>query len=666
MFVINVVLNLPLFCNYSYLSAEALAQGTRVIVEFKNRKHVAFVVASISAEQFSAYPQEKLKPLLAISPKHLAIPQEIWQLCQFAAEYYHYPLGATIFCALPVALRKVSSSARVLNPKFTAVNKLKKLSHAPIPPNLNSEQKAIVSAIENSFHSFSCHILYGITGSGKTEVFLQLIKSALAQQLQVLVLVPEINLTPQLAERFTSRFPAAQIAILTSSTSNPQRLNSWHAAQNGLCNIILGTRLSVFTPCYKLGLIIVDEEHDSSFKQNDSLRYHARDLAVFRAKHHNIPIILSSATPALETLYNYKQGKYLLHKLTKRAHQEATLPTIKLINLQVQAVNYAGVSQEALDALRHCLNHQEMALIFINRRGYAPVLTCYECSWVSTCSFCSTNMVYHHNLKQLKCHHCGYHFQVPSLCPQCKNQYLHPIGHGTQKLEEFFQKELPHARIKRVDRDTTLNKHDWEQLYKEIHGASWDILIGTQMLAKGHDFANLTVVIGINLDTALFSYDFRAAEDLFSTLTQVAGRAGRSNKPGKVILQTHYPQHPLFNYLKLHDFNGFINYALQERKQYQLPPFYYYALVKFHAPSATLLQQQLQKLHKITQALPRAPQLSIFPPLPAVMTKLQNKFRGQMLISAAQRNLLHQYLQQLTPHLSPLKNAVIDVDPLEL
>ncbi len=668
-FVVNVVLNLPLFRHYSYLSCADLAPGTRVIVEFKQRQLVGFVSQSIPAAEFTDFPQNKLKPILSISPAQLAISQEIWQLCQFAAEYYHYPLGATVFCALPLALRKASSSKRVLNQKPASKNPSPKLANpeeSSAELTLNPEQSLIVAELKQGLGKFGCHILYGITGSGKTEIFLQLIKQVLASGLQVLVLVPEINLTPQLAERFTVRLPNAQIAILTSQASNAQRLKQWHAANSGSCNLILGTRLSVFTPCANLGLIIVDEEHDASFKQNDGLRYHARNLAIWRAQQRSIPIILASATPALETLYNYKQGKYYLHKLTKRANPAARLPQIELINLQVQGVNYAGVSEAALSAIRQCLLRQEMALIFINRRGYAPVLTCYDCDWVSHCRYCATNMVYHHNLKQLKCHHCGYHFPVPPLCPQCKNQYLHPIGHGTQKLEEFFQLELPQARIRRVDRDTTLNKNDWNQLYNEIHNGAWDILVGTQMLAKGHDFANLTLVVGLNLDTALFSYDFRAGEDLFSMLTQVAGRAGRSDKPGTVILQTHYPNHPLFSYLQAHDFNGFINYTLGERKEHQLPPFYHYALVKLSATSADMLQQQLHKLRKISQEIPCPAQLTIFAPLPAVMTKLQNKFRGQMLISAAKRKDLHQYLKALTPHLASLKNAIIDVDPLEL
>lgn len=719
MFIINVILDVPLRQSYSYIHSNMLSRGTRVTVDFCGRQQIGFVISSQSSKDFTDYPLDKLKPLLDISSEKFSVPNEIWQLCEFTASYYHHPLGNTIFCAIPTLLRKIGNldyeiltqnyyqpaEAQIkpkgkfqlslweeiqknpLNSKQiqTILGKnpqkliqkwldqgIIKVSPPPLPEfacrplTLNSEQQQIVDSLNKGLDKFQVGIIYGITGSGKTEVFLHLIAKVLAQKKQILVLIPEINLTPQLSQRFQNRFPYAIISIVNSEVSNKERLNAWIAAKSAQSNVILGTRLNVFTPCANLGLIIVDEEHDNSFKQNDNLRYHARDLAIWRAKQADIPIILSSATPSLETLYNYKQGKYQLYKLTARANSNAQLPKIQLINLQHYPVNHAGISLAALNQLKKCLLRKEIALIFINRRGYAPIITCYDCGWISVCRYCTSRMVYHHDKKQLQCHHCGYHTPVPHSCPKCHNQYLHTIGHGTQKLEQFLQEEFPQARIKRVDRDTTNSKKAWHNLYAQVNADEVDILVGTQMLAKGHDFANLTLVIGLNLDNALYSYDFRASEDMFNTLTQVGGRAGRANKSGLVLLQTHYPAHPVYNFLLKHDFNGFVNYILQERSQNKLPPFSHYALIRLSHNLEYKLKQALKILRKISKEIAHEG-LNIFPPVEAVIPKLHNKYRGQMLITGQNRSLLHSYLNQLEPRLKELQVvAAIDVDPFEL
>ena len=676
-YVVNVILDLPLRQTFSYLSNQELTQGDRVVVEFRHRQKAAFVANCVAASDFTSYPVDKLSLILSHSPTEYSIPKHIWKLCEFAASYYHHPLGPALFCAVPAQLRQARELDSTPQAKVKAKIKTQaKLSSATIPlaqtaaatrPQLNPEQQQIVDALLPQLNSYHPCLLYGITGSGKTEVFLQLIALVLAHQQQVLVLVPEINLTPQLAARFKQRFAQSDIRILNSEISAKSRLNNWLAAKTNQAQIILGTRLAVFTPCHNLGLIIVDEEHDDSFKQNDALRYHARDLAVWRAKNLNIPIILASATPALETLYNYKQGKYSLYKLTKRASANAELPQIKLINLQHYPVNFAGISQIALDKLAECLARKELAILFINRRGYAPIISCYDCGWVSSCRNCTTKMVYHHDKQQLKCHHCSYQIKVPSACPVCHNQYLHTIGHGTQKLEQFLAEYFPMARIARVDRDSTHSKQAWQDLYHKIEHEQVDILVGTQMLAKGHDFANLTLVIGLNLDNALYSYDFRASEDMFNTLTQVAGRAGRAAKPGLVLLQTNYPDHPLYKFLIEHDFSGFINYTLKERSQHGLPPFNYYALVKLSSNYPAKLNQAMQQLKILSNAIAH-PGVSLFPPVPAVIAKLHNKYRGQMLISTKERRLLHNYLANLELQLTQVAGVSIgiDVDPFEL
>lgn len=720
MYVINLILDIPLRNGYSYLHSEVLPRGTAVSIELRGRTQIGFVASSVPATQFSAYPLDKLKPILAVGDSNLIIPEHIWQLCEFAANYYHHPLGNTLFCAIPVLLRKSTeinyiavdntyyqatdseiqprgtkrqqlleilrqqalslpqirafigaNSTNLIDEWLTAglvqITEQPPASYAHQPLLLNPEQAQVVNTLSAELGKFHAALLYGITGSGKTEVFLHLIAQVLANNQQIMVLVPEINLTPQLAKRFEQRFPYSKISLINSEISDKQRLNAWLSAKSGQTNIILGTRLSVFTPCANLGLIIVDEEHDDSFKQNDSLRYHARDLAVWRAKQLQIPIILASATPSLETLYNYKAGKYSLYKLTTRAVQNALLPQIGLLNLQHYPANFAGINQIALEKLAACLERKELALVFINRRGYAPVITCYDCGWVSTCLRCSTNMVYHHDKHQLKCHHCGYQTQVPPACPVCHNQYLHTIGHGTQKLEEFLTEQFPKSKIKRVDRDTTSTKKAWQQIYNEINQQEIDILVGTQMLAKGHDFANLTLVIGLNLDNALFSYDFRASEDMFNVLTQVAGRAGRADKAGLVLLQTNYPDHPVYQFLKNHDFNGFINHTFQERKAHNLPPFAFYALIKISSTSESTLKHTMQELSTQSKQIPH-PEVTLYSCVPAVMYKLHNRYRAQMLISSNNRNALHHYLNTLESQLKPNNYVTIavDVDPLEV
>lgn len=720
MYAVSVILDVPLRNNYSYSCNQFIATGTRVIIEFRNQEQVAWVKNCVPIAQFTDFPPEKLKPIIHISNDTLSLTDEIWQMCEFTAKYYHHPLGTTIFSAVPPTLKKIAEpSINLPQQLYYTANEVAtiprgkkqlqlfeqlrqtKLSETQIraiygsnpskilekwleqnliklsspPPKystvsqleLNLEQQEVCQQIQTKFNQFHVGLLYGITGSGKTEVFLHLIREMLEQNKQVLVIVPEINLTPQLATRFNTRFPYAKISLINSEIADKARFNAWLEAKKGTTDIILGTRLSVFTPTSRLGLIIVDEEHDDSFKQNDGLRYNARDLAVWRAKFNQIPIILASATPSLETLYNYKLGKYTLYKLTQRAVEAATLPKIELINLQHYPVNYAGICQPALTEIHNCLERQELALVFINRRGYAPVITCYECGWVSQCRYCSTNMVYHHEKRQLKCHHCGYQIPVPPICPSCKNQYLHTVGHGTQKLEEFLAAQFPNARIKRVDRDTTSTKIAWQEIYDDINQQKIDILVGTQMLAKGHDFRNLTLVVGLNLDNALFSYDFRAGEDMFNILTQVSGRAGRANKTGTVLLQTNYPAHPVYQFLQQHDFNGFINHTLKERQLNQLPPFSYYALVKLSSLDEAKLKAALQDLYAQAKII-KHDGVTLFSPVPAVMYKSHNRFRGQMLICSKNRNQLHGYLSQLEDVLSKLKgvSTSIDVDPLEV
>ncbi|MDH4286920.1 MAG: primosomal protein N', partial [Gallionella sp.] len=436
---------------------------------------------------------------------------------------------------------------------------------------LTSEQQQAVDAVTHA-NGFACFLLHGITGSGKTEVYVHLMHEVLQRGGQVLLLVPEINLTPQLENYFRSRFPDVNLVSLHSGLSESERLHNWQQAQAGAAQVVLGTRLSVFAELPGLALIIVDEEHDSSFKQQDGLRYSARDVAIFRASQRGVPIVLGSATPSLESYHNTQNGRYRMLKLTGRALAEARLPTVRCININ-QTVMHHGISENLLREIEQRIARREQSLLFINRRGYAPVLMCTSCGWLSGCKHCAGKMVLHLNDKKLRCHHCGYQLRVPHACPSCGNADLHPVGSGTQRVESVLQERFPDARIMRVDRDSTRNKRAWQTMRAQIHANEVDILVGTQMLAKGHDFPALTLVGVLNPDSALYSSDFRAAEKLFAQLVQVAGRAGRADKPGEVIIQTAFPDHPLFRALQTHDFESWAASQLSERQLAGFPPF---------------------------------------------------------------------------------------------
>jgi primosomal protein N' (replication factor Y) (superfamily II helicase) len=539
---------------------------------------------------------------------------------------------------------------------------------AAAPPDLNPDQAQALHAILAQMHGFKPWLLHGITGSGKTEVYMRLILSVLAENDgQVLVLVPEINLTPQLIARFHSRLPDFQLALLHSNLGHSERLLNWRLAQSGQARIVIGTRLAVFTPLPTLRLIIVDEEHDSSYKQQEGMRYHARDIALMRAKRRDIPIVLGSATPALETWNNAITNKYGLLTLQNRAVAKAVLPNIRCINI-AQGQTQDGLASTMLEALRDRLTRGEQSLLFINRRGYAPVLLCSACHWMAPCPRCSSRLVVHLRQKRLCCHHCGHEEKIPLQCPSCGNADLHPTGHGTQRLEQTLAALLPQARILRVDRDSTRRKHALSDMLTDIHAGQVDILIGTQMLAKGHDFPNLTLVGVIDTDSALFSPDFRASEHLFAQLMQVAGRAGRADKAGEVLIQTAYPDHALFNALRTQDYVAYSDALLQERKVCQFPPFAHLALLRAEANDFNRVQRFLQQAADSARRI--AQNVMVYDPTRPHMQRLKNMERGQLLMQSNSRLSLQILLRNLVPELrlgepgSKVRWSV-DVDPLE-
>jgi primosomal protein N' (replication factor Y) len=483
---------------------------------------------------------------------------------------------------------------------------------------------------------------------------------------QVLLLVPEINLTPQLEQYFLSRFPDATLVSLHSGLSENERLSHWQQAQTGLAQIVLGTRLSVFAEMPQLAMIIVDEEHDSSFKQQDGLRYSARDVAIFRANQCGVPIVLGSATPSLESYHNAQSGRYQMLKLTGRAQVAARLPTVNCIHIK-QTVMVEGISEKLLSAIAKRIERGEQSLLFINRRGYAPVLMCTECGWLSDCKHCAGKMVMHLKDKRLRCHHCGYQLRVPAACPDCGHAELLPVGTGTQRIESVLDTRFPDARILRVDRDSTKNKRAWEVMRAQIHANEVDILVGTQMLAKGHDFPALTLVGVLSPDSALYSSDFRAAEKLFAQLMQVAGRAGRADKPGEVLIQTEFPDHPLFLYLQSHDFEGWAESQLAERRMAGFPPFVFQVMLRAEGLIESDVYDYLNQAR--TAAVALGHKVEILGVVPASLARRANHVRAQLLIQADNRRELQQFLRAWRPALDGLQSAKLrcslDVDPLE-
>lgn len=538
-------------------------------------------------------------------------------------------------------------------------------------PTPTPEQAHAISAILAETSMFVPWLLQGITGSGKTEVYLQIAASLLAQQKQILILVPEINLTPQLETVFKKRFPATPLISLHSGLTDRERLQGWLQAQRGKTGIILGTRLAIFTPLLNLGLIIVDEEQDHSFKQQDGLRYSARDLAIYRAKQADIPIILGSATPSLESYHHALTGRYRPLRLHSRAVSGASLPEIHCIDLRLTKITQEGLSEPLLTALQHTLSHKQQSLVFINRRGYAPVLLCKSCSWTATCTRCSSRLVIHLQDRQLRCHYCGHQQPISPACPQCGDQDILPFGQGTQRVESALYHHFPEARILRVDRDSIRRRHTWRSVLEAVHNREVDILVGTQLLAKGHDFPNLALVCVLNADASLYSTDFRAEEQLFAQLIQVAGRAGRADTPGTVLIQTEFPQHPLYRALLKQDYDAHARLLLQERKSAGFPPFICQAVLR--AEAATIADA-LEFLNQATEAAATSEQIAhiqLFDPVPAHMVRLKGRERAQLLVQSHSRKYLQTFLSNWYKYLTslPARGKVrwhLDVDPLTL
>ena len=552
-------------------------------------------------------------------------------------------------------------------------------------PALHQEQVAAVDAVTAALDAQQHRtlLLHGVTGSGKTEVYLHAAAQVLARGRQVLLLVPEINLTPRLLQLVRARFPSSIIVALHSELNDSERLHGWLLAHTGQADIVVGTRLAVLTPLPRLGLIVIDEEHDPSFKQQEGMRYSARDLAVFRAHRENLPVMLGSATPSLETWARAEAGRYTKLRLRARAVRDAVLPSIRLIDLNTAAHEH-GITQPVWAALKQRLEAGEQSLVFLNRRGFAPVLSCAGCGWVSACSRCTAYLVLHRqgnaaNLRsdgmltqgRLVCHHCGFDTHVPAHCPTCGNVDVRAYGQGTQRLESRLAEKFPAARVLRIDRDSTARRGAAERLLTQAHAhpdaGGADILVGTQMLAKGHDFKRLTLVAALNVDTALFSADFRASERLFAQLMQVSGRAGRTEKPGEVLIQTRNGGHPLFQALLSHDYDRFAGALLKERAAAGLPPSGFQAMLR---AEAKLLTTALDFLHAAAAEGDDAAQVTVYDPVPMTITRIMNVERAQLMVESPSRPALQAFLTGWTQWLHANAPRTVrwhlEVDPLNI
>ncbi|MDX1374445.1 MAG: primosomal protein N' [Burkholderiales bacterium] len=727
MAVLRVALDVPLPTLFDYLPDPGVdaSVGDRVVVPFGTRHRIGVVIEQ-GAD--TALPPEKLRSIEGVLDDAPRLDGQWLALMQFLAGYYQRPLGETVVASLPPRLRALRPLPRVSNPVYRlsasapaerprgprqqalldalrdgplaedallgtdpkaralarpALRRLLESGWVESAPavsddawgtrlvcehSLNDEQTAACDGIRAALGRYEAFLLHGVTGSGKTEIYLHLIAEVLARGAQALVLVPEISLTPQLEARFRRAFPETSLVVMHSGLEESTRTAAWIAAARGKAAIVLGTRLAALAPMPGLGLVVIDEEHDTSFKQQEGLRYSGRDAAVYRARLAGCPVVLGTATPALETWFNSEAGRYRRITLSARAAPGAVLPRVRMLDLAREPLEH-GIAQTMLAAIEARLARGEQSLVFINRRGYAPVLACPACGWAAGCTRCTAHLVLHATDRRLHCHHCGAEEPVPRACPVCGNVDLRPLGRGTQRVEETLAARFPSARIARIDRDTARRRETLTRTLEAIARGAADILVGTQLLAKGHDFPGLTLVGVLNADTALLSTDYRAAERLFATLAQVAGRAGRRERPGEVMVQTRYPRHALFDALARHDYAGFAVSQLDERRTAGFPPYVSEAVLRAEAPR---LDTAMTFLRFALEQAGAPAEVVVYDPVPQLLTRRAGLERAKLLVQSASRTRLQSFLgawsAQLIAAPAPLARRVrwhLDVDPIE-
>ncbi|MGD8311913.1 MAG: primosomal protein N' [Gammaproteobacteria bacterium] len=725
--ILRVAVPSPLYRRFDYLppaapDSRALQPGMRLRVPFGNRTVIGLL---LEVSRQTTIAPRKLKRALEVIDTEAVLSKDVLTMVQWASDYYHHPIGEALAAALPGLLRRGGSASPVAIPawRLTAEGRtidpaalphasrqaavlsvlrnhpegvgrnileapaavLRTLrdkgwieTRAPAPPaapativepgrhHLNPAQQAAVDSVLEALDSFRCFLLEGVTGSGKTEVYLRLIEQVLERQQQVLVLVPEIGLTPQLLERFRRRLPLPP-ALIHSGLSDRERLTAWQQARGGTTAVIIGTRSAIFTPLARPGLLIVDEEHDASLKQQEGFRYSARDLAVWRARHLNIPVILGSATPSLESLENVRQRRYRRLPLPERTGT-ARLPEFEILDIRQQPLEH-GLSLPLLGHIRRHLDAGAQVLLFLNRRGFAPTLMCYDCGWVAGCRRCDARLTWHQHDGRLHCHHCGSQRTVDTVCPECRGSELHPQGQGTERVEQALAEHFPDIERLRIDRDTTRRRGELDDLLEQARTGKARLLLGTQMLAKGHHFPDVTLVGILDADHGLFSTDFRASERMAQLIVQVAGRAGRQDRPGQVLIQTRHPDHPLLQLLVSQGYPAFARAALAERSAARLPPASSIALLRAEATDSDRPLRFLEAVVAGISAEARR-HIEIWGPVPAAMERRAGRFRAQLLLQAVRRGDLQRLLHTLVRQLEQSKSArrvrwSVDVDPVD-
>ena len=721
---------MPLRRYYDYAIGEnflpvEFQPGMRVSVPFGRRREQVGIVAAV-ADRTSLHP-DQLKCINNVIDYEPVFSARHFELLRWAADYYHHPAGEVLFSTLPALLRRGKTVDRGYDELFVAGTEgtaAEPGTHAPAQQSLlrilrsspagltrqelrarqaqyarplkallekglvirtvtglpgavaeqieergfalNQEQIEVVNSVTANIETHRTHVVQGITGSGKTEVYIEAVRRVIAQNRQALILVPEIGLTTQFIDRVRQRL-RVDIRVQHSALNETERLRNWLAARNGDAAVIIGTRSAVWTPLKSPGIYVVDEEHDPSYKQDSGFRYSAKDIAVVRGKFDNAPVVLGSATPSLETIKNISSRKYIRQYLPSRA-SGAEAPEIRFLNLRNKPVDGA-VSKALLDEIAFTLEQNNQALLFLNRRGYAPVILCHSCGWHAECDRCSVKMTYHEDNNRLVCHHCDARRKLPPGCPDCGQSELMEVGHGTQRLDKTLAEHFPQARILRIDRDSTRRKGSMEKMIRQITSGEADILIGTQMLAKGHHFPRLTLVGIIDADAGLLSTDFRATERMAQLIVQVSGRAGREDRPGVVFIQTHFPGHPLLQALVTRDYDEFAGMLLNERRKAQLPPYSYLALLGAESASQEAAEKFLQCARRQLGKLDTG--LSILGPVRAPIEKRKGRFRNQLLIQCGNRKSLRKVLAPWCRSLEDLPEAkrtrwYLDIDPQDM
>ena len=726
MAIARIALPVAVYGEFDYWvpSGLSLVEGSLVRVRLAHRARVGVVVGLADVSEIET---SRLQPVTEVVAGFAPLPADLLAVARFVAGYYHEPLGQVLAQMLPPLDREAGprrhatplagpltltaeglaelpqrlarsprlaalfASWRAAEDTVIAEHELRALpSHvraalrgwlaagwiepapdvppAPAPHEPNPEQAQAAAAIVAAQGRFAPFLLQGVTGSGKTAVYLAAAAAAVAGGAQVLLLVPEINLTPQFERRVKDALPGRSVVTLHSGLAAGLRRRHWQAAAMGAADVVLGTRLAAFAPLPRLGLVVVDEEHDPSYKQQDLVRYHGRDVAVWRARLRGVPVVLGTATPALETLLHAQQRRYDWLVLSRRAVPEARSPQVVLADDRTAPAN-EGLADALVAAIGQRLTRGEQSLVFVNRRGFAPSLLCSSCGWQAGCPQCSARLVVHRDAGELRCHHCGHRARLPRSCPDCGNVDLFPLGHGTQRLEAALAARFPTARIARVDRDSTRREGAFAAIREQVHAGEIDVMVGTQMLAKGHDFPRLTLVGVLGADNALASADFRATERFGALLFQVAGRAGRAGLPGEVIVQTRYPDHPLFAALARNDYDGFAAALMEERRAAGLPPFARLALLGAEAPERTAVERFLAAAQQRGLAIVREQELDVevFPPVPSALARRAGQERGQVLARSASRGALQRFLARWREDLDALPargvRFALDVDP---